>query len=199
MSIRVETLTGPALLPWLADLARLRTTVFRAWPYLYDGSEAYEQTYLRRYAESADAAVVIAFDKDAPVGAATCLPMPAAGAAVQAPFVAHGWDIAALCYFGESVLLAPYRGRGIGVAFFAGREAQARRIPGVTHAAFCAVQRPADHPARPADYMPLDAFWRHRGFTPHPELVCRMSWRDMGDLAESEKPLSFWLKPLTGT
>jgi hypothetical protein len=47
--------------------------------------------------------------------------------------------------------------------------------------------------------MPLDAFWRHRGFTPHPELVCRMSWRDMGDLAESEKPLSFWLKPLTGT
>jgi GNAT superfamily N-acetyltransferase len=196
MNTRIETLTGAALLPWLPHLARLRITVFRDWPYLYDGSESYEQTYLRRYAESAAAAIVIAFDNEKPIGAATCLPMQEAGVAVQAPFTDRGDDISKICYFGESVLLIPYRGQGIGVAFFAGREAHARRA-GFTQAAFCAVQRPQNHHARPADYAPLDAFWRKRGFTPQPERVCRMSWRDIGDTGESKKPLSFWLKSLT--
>jgi GNAT superfamily N-acetyltransferase len=196
MSLRVETLTGPALLPWLPHLARLRVTVFRDWPYLYDGSDDYEQTYLKHYAESQDAAIVIAFDNDIPVGASTCMPLHEASGSVQAPFTANGWNIDTVCYFGESVLLSPYRGQGIGVAFFAGREAHAASLHQIEHVAFCAVQRPADHPARPADYVPLDAFWRKRGFTPHPDLVCRMSWRDIGEAASSEKPLAFWLKRL---
>jgi GNAT superfamily N-acetyltransferase len=95
-------------------------------------------------------------------------------------------------------LLTPYRGQGIGVAFFAGREAHAVGR-GFHHAAFCAVQRPTDHKLRPASYVPLDAFWRKRGFTPHPELVCHMSWRDVNQPDESQKPLMFWLKPLADT
>ena len=59
-----------------------------------------------------------------------------------------------------------------------------------------AVVRPADHPARPADYVPLDAFWRRLGYRPYEGLQAEFSWRDIGDAAESLKPLQVWGREL---
>jgi len=197
-SLRIETLTGAAVLPALPALARLRITVFRAWPYLYDGDEAYERDYLRTYAESPGAAVIVARDGETAVGAATCLPLAEEEENIQAPFLARGLDPARFFYFGESVLLPAYRGRGAGVAFFAQREAHARRVSDSDFACFCAVTRPEDHPARPERYVPLDAFWRRRGFVPMADLACTMRWRDLGAAADSDKQLRFWGKSLSG-
>ena len=191
--INVETLRGAALLPLLPDLARLRITVFRAFPYLYDGDEAYGRDYLKLYAETPGAAVAVARDGAQVVGAATCLPMAAETPNVQKPFLDAGLDISRIFYFGESVLEAAYRGQGIGVEFFRHREAAAQ---GYATTAFCAVQRPANHKLRPANYVPLDEFWRHRGYRPRPELVCTMSWRDIGEADKTAKPLMFWTKDL---
>ena len=196
--VTVQTATGDALLPWLASVAALRLAVFREFPYLYDGDDAYEQKYLARYVGTPGAAVVLALDGESCVGASTCLPLAREGKDVLAPFLARDWPVAATCYFGESVLLPAYRGQGIGVEFFRAREAHAASL-GLDFCAFCGVVRPADHPRRPAGYAPLDAFWRHRGYTPRPDLVCTMSWRDVGEEGETEKPLSFWVKSLSGT
>ncbi len=190
------TLTGAAITPHLPALAKLRITVFRDWPYLYEGDAAYEENYLKIYPASAGAAVVLAFDGDTVVGASTCLPLADETANIQAPFIDHGFDIARVCYFGESVLLTGYRGRGIGVRFFEAREAHARRRGGFTTTAFCAVQRPETHRLRPAGYVPLDAFWTKRGYARQPHLRCKMSWRDINETAESEKTLGFWTKTL---
>jgi GNAT superfamily N-acetyltransferase len=94
------------------------------------------------------------------------------------------------------VLLPAYRGRGLGVRFFEERERYALELGRFTHAAFCAVERPDGHPSRPPDYVPLDAFWRRRGYTRHPELVTTYSWRDVGEAQETAKPMVFWLKAL---
>jgi GNAT superfamily N-acetyltransferase len=195
-TISLATVTGDALLAHLPALARLRVTVFREWPYLYAGDEAYEQRYLARYARTG-AAVVLAFAGERVVGASTCLPLAAETANVRAPFVASGWPIDAVCYFGESVLLAEHRGQGIGVRFFEGREAHAASL-GLDLCAFCAVIRPDDHPLRPPGYVPLDGFWRRRGYTPRPDLVCTMRWQDVDQPVETEKALSFWAKSLSG-
>ena len=138
--------------------------------------------------------IVAAFDGAAVVGAATALPMADEPDYVTKPFLAQGYDIARIFYFGESVLLKPYRGTGIGVGFFEQREAHARSFGSFDWFAFCGVDRPADHPMRPADHEPLDRFWRKRGFARHPELVAHFSWRDIGDAAQTEKPMVFWLK-----
>ena len=200
--ITIETVSGAALAPFLGDLARLRITVFRAFPYLYEGEEGYERGYLETYAKTPGAAVILARangrEEGRVIGAATCLPLAAETANVQAPFRARGLDPTRFFYFGESVLLADYRGRGIGVAFFAAREAHARASSAADFATFCAVQRAPDHPARPADYQPLDAFWRKRGFTPRPDLACTMRWRDLGAAEENAHRLGFWMKSLTG-
>jgi len=41
--IRIERRSGVDLIPYIADLARLRIQVFRDFPYLYDGDLGYEK------------------------------------------------------------------------------------------------------------------------------------------------------------
>jgi GNAT superfamily N-acetyltransferase len=193
--MKFEILSGAAILAVIPDLARLRVTVFRDWPYLYEGSLDYERKYLAKYAAIARATLVLARDGEAIVGASTALPLEDAEAELRAPFVAAGIDRARVYYYGESVLLAPYRGQGAGLRFFAERETRARAL-GFSIAAFCGVVRPADHPARPAAYVPLDAFWAKRGFHPRPDLTASFEWRDVGEAAPTRKPMAFWLKEL---
>jgi len=93
------------------------------------------------------------------------------------------------------VLLPAWRGRGAGHRFFDLREEHARRL-GRRWSCFCAVVRPADHPLRPADYRPLDAFWRRRGYEKLDGALAHFAWQDRGDAADTEKPMEVWIRDL---
>lgn len=192
-AITLRALTGDEIVAAMDALAELRMRVFAEWPYLYDGDAAYEKEYLREFVAAPDSLLVAACDGKRIVGAATASPMAAQKAEFRAPFEAHGIDTAQLFYFGESVLLAEYRGQGIGHAFFDRREAQAIRC-GAVAATFAAVVRAEDHPMRPPDYRPLDGFWRKRGYAPIPGFVTELPWREHGEEAESPKRMQNWLR-----
>ena len=194
-TIDVRPLRGAEIAPQLDALARLRIEVFRAFPYLYDGDMDYERRYLGTFAAGPRAFVAAAFDGDQLVGAATACPMEDHDDDFAAPLAAAGIGPEAVYYCAESVLLPEYRGRGLGHRFFDLREAEGRAL-GRAHAAFCAVIRPPDHPARPADYRALDPFWRKRGYAPVPGAVAQFSWRDLGETEETDKPLQLWMRPL---
>jgi GNAT superfamily N-acetyltransferase len=196
MTVRVEELSGAALEAAVPALARLRMRVFRDWPYLYDGSLAYEQGYLRTFAGAPKAVVIAAFDADEMVGAATASSLAGHAAEFAVPLAAHGHDVQRVFYFGESVLLKPYRGRGLGHVFFDRREAHARSAGRYTHATFCSVVRPEHHPLRPAGYVPLDAFWRKRGYDKIENLLGSFSWKDIDRPFETAKPMQYWIKAL---
>lgn len=193
--IDIRPLTGPALAAALPDVARLRITVFRDWPYLYDGDLAYEEAYLRPFAESPQAILVGALDGARLVGASTGAPLADHAEDFAAAFDGSGIDLDDVFYCAESVLLPEYRGQGAGHAFFDVREEHARRL-GFTYCAFCSVMRPVDHPARPDDYRPLDAFWRLRGYAPLDGVAASFHWKDIGEAEESGKPLQFWMRAL---
>lgn len=193
--VSLRALKGAEIGDILRDLAALRLTVFRDFPYLYDGDLAYEERYLGRFAASENAFVIAAFDGDTVVGAATSSPMEEHEDAFAAPLRAVGWSAQEVYYCAESVLLPAYRGRGLGHSFFDAREGEGRRL-GRARSAFCSVDRPRAHPARPAGYRPLDGFWRTRGYAPLNGAVARFSWRDLGDTEETEKPLQFWARDL---
>ncbi|WP_424949931.1 GNAT family N-acetyltransferase [Deinococcus sp.] len=193
--LSVEVLTGPDLAPAIPELSRLRVTVFREFPYLYVGDAAYEARYLRSYLEAPDSLVVLVKDGEKVVGASSALPLKDEQAELQAPWQDNGPDVSTVWYLAESVLLPGYRGRGLGVRFFEERERRGREL-GYDTASFCAVQRPDNHPRRPTGHGPLDEFWKKCGYTRHPELIARLSWREPDEEAESPKDMVFWTKRL---
>ncbi len=195
MTIGIRTLSGPELAEALDALADLRIAVFAEWPYLYDGDAAYEREYLVEFAAEEGSVLVAATDGDRIVGAATASPMSGQKPEFRRPFEALGHDTASLFYFGESVLLPAYRGKGIGHAFFDRREAAAR-AHGATHATFCAVVRREDDARSPPGHRPLDPFWRARGYEKVEGLTTSFDWKEPGSAAEVAHMMQFWMARL---
>jgi GNAT superfamily N-acetyltransferase len=192
-TLAVESHTGSAITEWLEAAAELRIRVFREFPYLYDGDMAYEADYLARFARAPGALLVLARSEDTVIGCATAMAMAGADPEFQRPFIECGMRLDSIFYFGESVLDANWRGRGIGHRFFDEREAQAERH-GATLMTFCAVERPTDHPLRPAGYRPLDGFWHKRGYQRRDDLGTEFSWKDIDQPEPSAKTMRFWLR-----
>lgn len=196
MKAEILTLSDPAERHGaLPALARLRIAVFREWPYLYEGTTDYEEAYLREFMDEPGSVLIVARVDGETVGAATASPMAGQKEEFRAPFAERGFDIERLFYFGESVLLSGYRGLGIGHGFFDAREAAARAA-GATHACFCAVIRPPDHPLRPEGARDLHPFWRARGYEPVEGVLAAFDWKDVDQPEESAHPMQFWMRAL---
>jgi GNAT superfamily N-acetyltransferase len=193
MGIAIQTASGTQVLPWLDAVAALRIEVFRDFPYLYDGTLDYERRYLATYASTADSLFVLALDGDKVVGASTGIPLVDAEPEFQAPFMARQIPLENVFYFGESVLQRRYRGHGLGHRFFDARETFAATL-GKSITAFCAVERPDNHPLRPAHYTPLEAFWQQRGYSKQPGMRALYAWQDIGEPRTTDKSMVFWLK-----
>lgn len=194
VSLTFETITGARITEVLDDLARLRAEVFRAWPYLYDGDPENEAEYLRSYRDRPGAILVAALDEGRMVGCATGMPLASHEDARDVPLEALGLAMDRVFYCAESVLLPDCRGQGAGHVFFDRREAHARKN-GFSIAMFCGVERPDDHPLRPADARSLAPFWEKRGYRAR-DAVIRMTWRDRNENRPSEKTLRVWTKSL---
>jgi GNAT superfamily N-acetyltransferase len=195
IEVRLELLRGAEIARHIAALATLRIAVFREWPYLYEGSLEYEARYLALYGNCPRSIAALVWDGNACVGACTALPLADANGDTQRPFVAAGYPLPRMMYFGESLLLPAYRGFGWGKRFFDVREAHAGEL-GLDLCTFCAVDRPSSDPRKPAGYVPNDAFWTRRGYRRVPKLVSQFSWPDVGETASSAKPMTFWLRDL---
>lgn len=194
--MRIETFSGHSIEPWLDAVAELRIRVFRDWPYLYAGDHGYEREYLRHFQSSSMSVFVVVFTGDGQVvGCSTGLPIGEAHEEFRQPFRQAGYPLDRTFYFGESVLEPKLRGRGVGHIFFDRREDHARQL-GHELTTFCAVVRPDDHPLKPADYQPLDGFWRKRGYEPSPALTTQFAWQDVDEREETDKPMQFWIKRL---
>ena len=197
-SQRSRHLTGAGdLRRALADVARLRIEVFREWPYLYDGSLDYEQTYLAGFARRRDAVDRGRMGRRAYRRCGDrCAARPGTRAEFAPLFAAHGIDPERVFYCGESVLLPAYRGSGVGQAFFDQREAACPRLhrmptaPSRTlrSAASCA---PPTIRAVPAGYQPLDAFWTQARLSRRVAgLIGRYAWKEIGAAAETRSRCS---------
>ncbi len=176
----------------IPQLGQLRIRIFHDFPYLYDGSQEYEEKYLQIYNRNPLSIAFGVFDGEQLVGATTGIPLKAESKEIQQPFLDRGLNIDEIFYFGESILLDPYRGRGIGHLFFDVREKHALEN-GFKVTTFCSVVRPEDHPLRPTNYRPNNDFWKKRGYVEQ-NYSCSMSWLDRNETEETEKELIFWTK-----
>lgn len=179
----------------LRTLATLRMTVFRSWPYLYDGSADYETAYLAEFLNDPAAVLIVARVGEIAVGMATASPLATQSDTITAPFKAAGIDVDPIFYFGESVLLPQFRGMGIGHRFFDEREAAAAKS-GALQTTFCAVERSDTHPMRPGNARELSPFWQKRGYRRVPNLDVTLQWKDIDQGDETPHRMHFWMKTL---
>lgn len=193
MNFEVLRLNGNEARAYVNELADLRLKVFWDYPYLYEGTHEYEVKYLETYFSAQNSFVLIVKDQGKVIGATTGIWAKEEEEALRKPFLIHGLDPAVIFYFGESVLLKEYRGKGIGKLFFEEREKFARSLVFIELLSFCAVIRDE---APPADYRPLDEFWKSQGFLPEAGLIAQYAWPDRGQTENTEKTMQYWLKKL---
>lgn len=178
------------------DLANLRIAVFSDYPYLYQGSVAYEKEYLATYSQSERSFLFAVYEEAKMVGATTCIPLIDEMPEVRMPFEADSLPLDKIFYFGESILLPAYRGIGLGHRFFDEREAHARSFGSYRKVCFLSVEREENHPQKPPNYRSNDTFWHKRGYKKHPSIRAKMEWPDIGASRGSEKSLVCWMKDL---
>ena len=195
-SLNFITKKGKEIESVFDDLALLRITVFHDYPYLYEGTVAYEKEYLKIYSNAEGSFLFAVYDGEKMVGATTCIPLKDETVEVRKPFEDSNMDINHIFYFGESILLPEYRGSGLGHRFFDEREAHARSFGDYDLTCFCSVDRGDNHPKKPADYRPNDVFWIKRGYVKEPSLKCFMEWPDIDEGESSSKKMIFWIKSL---
>lgn len=143
-----------------------------------------------------DAIVIVAFDRDLPVGISTGYPFVYETKDLKRVFTSSHRDPNEYFCYGESVLRKSYRGQGIGKKFFEKREAHVRRIGNYKSICFYTSTRSLDDPRRPPDYRPLAPFWKKRGFVEHPELIGTAIYQEIGEKEQSPKQMIFWIKDL---
>jgi len=124
--LQIHKLTGAGLESALKDLAQLRIEVFRDFPYLYDGTLAYEEGYMAGLAGARDAIVAAAEEDGRIVGCATGSALAGHHEEFAAPFAAHDYDPAR-----SSIAASPCCSRPIaGEASATNSSTSARPTPG---------------------------------------------------------------------
>ena len=194
MEFEFKVVRGHELTPFLDQLAQLRINVFREFPYLYDGNIDYETEYLSVYQNTNESMVILVYLNSKLIGASTCIPLSCESDEFKDNFLKNDFNLDKIMYFGESILLKEYRGNKIGHRFFEMRESFAQKqIKDLEVTTFCAVDRPVNHPLRPAGYQGLATFWMRMGYE-KTEMKVYYPWKDIDQKEENNKAMSIWIK-----
>jgi GNAT superfamily N-acetyltransferase len=197
-SVNILEFKGPEAAKFIEEISRLRISIFREFPYLYDGDKKYEEKYLQTYFSCPESYVAICFDEERIIGASTAIPMKYEEENFKMPFITNGFDPSKICYFGESILMPQYRGLGIGKSFMKKREEFAKRIGGISDIAFAAVVRDQNHPLRPKNYQALNPFWKKMGFKEASNFFVYFPWKELGEKDQTPKKMQIWMKKIHG-
>lgn len=193
-NIEISLLSDTQIEHHLDDIARLRINIFKEYPYLYEGNLEYEAQYLKKFIQTPESLIVVLKDNGHIVGAITGLPLQYEDAEIIQPWSAHNHPIDKVYYFSELLIYPEYRGKGLGQKIFDLAEKTVADLHKYDTFALITVIRPDSHPSKPSNYRGLEAFWSNNGYVKDPELICHISWKEIGEEQESDKPLIFWIK-----
>ena len=192
-----KKIIGKDIEQYFDDICRIRITVFKEWPYLYEGTVEYEREYLTHYFENDRSLCILIIADKKVVGISTSMPLAGEHEEFKKPVADFGFDISKIFYYSETCLLKEHRGKGIYRKIFSLREEHVKSFGDDYHkVCFCSVIRPAEHPLKPKDYRPLEETWKRYEFYKVDGLTMTFLWTDIGENKETRKNLSVWMKDL---
>lgn len=195
MNLTTRTLSGSAITDHLDDLASLRLEIFAEFPYLYQGKREDEISYLSGYAKTPGAIVILAEADGRVVGAATGMPLIHEDAALRDPVTTAGLSIETFYYVGELLFYPAWRGAGMGLQLLSKMEEEIHTLGGYDQIICATVERPDDHPARPAGHISITRFLARTGFSRIEGATTGFTWLEP-DGIKRDHPMLLWSKPL---
>src|SRR5580692_3752021 len=112
--IHIRPFTGDKIKAYLHSLAKLMTEIFKEYPYMREANLAQQTEYIKKTASTKESIAVLIFDNTTLVGASLGLPLSSESKEIQQPFAEQGLSVGEVFFFSASLLLKPYRRRGIG-------------------------------------------------------------------------------------
>ncbi|MDQ5890937.1 MAG: hypothetical protein QG604_811 [Candidatus Dependentiae bacterium] len=196
----LKTFTGEQARPYIEHIAHLRITMFKEFPYLYEGSFDGEKKHLETYCSSPKYLVLLLLKDTHVVGFFNAIPLAENGpdslSEIQAPFIAQGIDMAPYLYVGEVMVLKEFRRPHLIQFLYAYGEALAREL-GKDYLIFAMVKRPREHLARPADYQSLELLCAYFGFAIMKGMEIHASWKQIDTQKKEPNTLAIWCKKVT--
>lgn len=192
-SVQIEVLKGKEVLPYLSDLATLRISEFKNYPYLYDGNIEREGEYLSTYAKCKDFVMLVMLDQEKVIGATTGLPMKEEDDDFKAAFDGAKYDINDIFYIGETIILPQYRNKGLSRRMLKKIEQQAKD-QGYRLLSLATINRSSDDIRQPKDYISVDGLWQKYGYEKQADIKASLSWCEVGQSEETIQEMIFWLK-----
>ncbi|MDN3506687.1 MAG: GNAT family N-acetyltransferase [Simkaniaceae bacterium] len=179
------------ILPFLDEVAELRIKIFREWPYLYDGDIKTENNYLKAFADTKDSLLVLAKEYEKIVGVVMGLPVAESMKQIQEEYQRQNVSTDGIFYLADAIILAPYRGQGIGTRMLQIFENLVVEMQKYDQISFCEIVRDQNHPLKPKDYQSLDAFWEQLDFYPIPGWQTSFDYLDIGNSEETPHLMRF--------
>ena len=177
-------------------LYHLSNIIFREYPYLYEPDLEKEGNYMERYVKMKSSFVMMIYDGNALVGAATAGSLAEECDHIRISYEDAGYDLEKTFYYGEAMLLPTHRGTGFYKTIMEERRKAALNW-GATKGTFISVNRPDDHPLKPQGYTSLKSIWNRYGFFECPNFKKDVLWKDV-DLPEPTlKSLTAWVKDIS--
>jgi GNAT superfamily N-acetyltransferase len=198
-SFTIKVLVDSELQKILPFIVEQRITLFREYPYLYEGNAKEENTYLTWFSKLPHSAVVVAYLGDDPVGFVTGTDFTAFSEHFEGSsdlFKRAGLNPWAYYYIAEIIILPSYRGNHLSKRLFDAIEAYAYKCG---YTASCFVTESHDvHPLKPKNYRSLEPLWADLGYA-QSSLFIHFSWLtiqpDTSGIQQEHK-LDYWLKDL---
>lgn len=197
---KLDVYYGSDIAPHIGAVAQVRIEQFRHYPYLYDGSLAYEENYLAGYLNEPRAQLIVARHMGAVAAVATAVPLASSSDIVaDAPvlFAAAGHNPKTYYYYAEIIVLPDHRGAGLAKQIYALRAAAARDF-GYQNLCLAVVDRPADHPLKPSGYVGPERVWIKDGFK-KTDIRFSYDWPTIqsdGETIDQANDMVFWIRAL---
>jgi hypothetical protein len=193
--VSLKAFSGEGARPYLNQIAALRMDLYKAFPYLYDGSLENEKKYLDTFFNSKNSKILLVFDHDKVVGFSNSLPLIEESDWLVKPFERASLNPGEYLYMSDFILKAPYRGKGLLRRFFEAHEKNAK-INDCSKLALMTVKREPSHPQSPEGYQPLDDIWRHFRMDVVPDCEIVFLWNQVDTKKEETNRLQVWSKVL---
>ena len=194
MDYNFSVVHGEGLQSIMKEIASLSVTVFREYPYLFDGNVEEEKADLANFLSSQGSLAVVAKEGKKVIGAVTGKPLIETSDQIIKVFEEKGHSVHTMFYLMDLMLLKEYRGRGLGQKLYRSFEIHVKNHLQFPTLAFCEVVRPREDTRRPAGLVGLDGFWKKSGFVKQPEMVTHFSWKEVDQPESRPNPMVFWLQ-----